>query len=84
MKRGHRGADVAWLKGRLADLRGEPPDAAAGTAAEAVFDAALEAQVIAFQRGHALVIDGIVGPRTMIQLSNAADDPDAVRLGAEP
>ncbi len=80
LMRGHRGADVAWLMGRLASLRGEPPDAAA----EPVFDAALEAQVIAFQRSHALLVDGIVGARTLIQLSNAAGDPDAVRLAAEP
>jgi general secretion pathway protein A len=78
---GQSGADVAWLKDRLAELGGEPSDGAA----EATFDEALEAQVVAFQRSRPLRVDGIVGPRTLMQLNNALGTPDiAVLSAAEP
>jgi general secretion pathway protein A len=79
--RGQSGADVAWLKDRLAELGGEPSDGAA----EATFDAALEAQVVAFQRSRPLQVDGIVGPRTLMQLNSALGAPNiAVLSAAEP
>jgi len=78
LARGQRGADVAWLKNRLAELGGEPVDGAA----EATFDEALEARVVAFQRSRPLQVDGIVGPHTLMQLNSALGAPDIVVLSA--
>ena len=78
LARGHGGADVAWLKNRLAELDGEP----ANEAAEATFDASLEARVVAFQRSRPLGVDGIVGPHTLMQLNSALGAPDIVALSA--
>ena len=78
MKGGDKGADVAWLKNRLAELAGEPVE----PVAEATFDAALEARVISFQRSHPLSVDGIVGPQTLIHLNNAVGAPDVAVLAA--
>jgi general secretion pathway protein A len=79
--RGQSGADVAWLKNRLAELDGGPVDGAA----EATFDGPLEAQVVAFQRSRPLQVDGIVGPHTLMQLNSALGAPDiAVLSAAEP
>jgi general secretion pathway protein A len=75
---GQSGADVAWLKNRLAELDGEPGDGAA----EATFDADLEARVVAFQRSRPLEVDGIVGPRTLMQLNSALGTPDVAVLSA--
>jgi general secretion pathway protein A len=78
---GQSGADVVWLKNRLAELDGEPAD----EAAEATFDADLEARVVAFQRSRPLRVDGIVGPRTLMQLNSALGTPGiAVLSAAEP
>ena len=76
LKRGQSGANVAWLKKRLAELRGESLE----VAADATFDAALEDQVIAFQLSRSLEVDGIVGAHTLIQLSNAVGDSDVAML----
>jgi general secretion pathway protein A len=78
LARGQSGADVAWLKNRLAELGGEPTL----EATEATFDEALEAQVVAFQRSRPLQVDGIVGPRTLMQLNLALGAPDIAALSA--
>ena len=80
LRRGSEGTTVAWLKNRLAALAGEPAQAAA----EATFDAALEAQVIAFQHSRPLLEDGIAGPRTLIHLKNALGAQDVAVLAAQP
>ena len=78
MKQGDRGPDVAWLKNRLARLDGDAGEAMP----EATFDEALKARVMAFQRNHPLLEDGVVGPRTLIFLNNAVGAPgEAVLAG---
>ncbi len=76
LKLGTRGADVAWLKARLAEIRGD----SAEVAKDDVFDAELKAEIIAFQESRPLVVDGIVGARTLIQLNNAAGAPSVAVL----
>ena len=71
MKQGDKGADIAWLKNRLAQLDGE----AGENMAEATFDAALKTRVMAFQRSYPLLVDGVVGPQTLIHLNNAVGAP---------
>ncbi|MDH3597346.1 MAG: peptidoglycan-binding protein, partial [Rhodospirillales bacterium] len=67
---GIRGQDVAWLKGRLAEIFGEPR----AEVQEAVFDSELREKVMAFQRSRGLEADGIVGTRTLIHLNTVAKD----------
>ncbi len=65
---GARGQEVAWLKNRLAEARGEPR----AEVRDAVFDAALLEKVKAFQQSRGLEPDGMVGVRTLIHLNTAA------------
>jgi general secretion pathway protein A len=62
---GMRSRDVAWLRHRL----GEPEPAATDRRRRDLYDDDLRERVIAFQRSHALVADGIVGEETLAQLS---------------
>lgn len=62
---GMRGTDVAWLRNRLAEIRGE----AADTASADTFDTNLRERVIAFQRSRGLFADGTVNPMTLIHLN---------------
>jgi general secretion pathway protein A len=71
LQRGMRGRDVAWIKNRLAELRGEP----AGSTGRSDFDSELEAQVKAFQRSRSLKVDGIAGAWTVIHLNAAGKTP---------
>lgn len=67
---GQRASAVGWLRRQL----GGSEDSAApdhGT----FYDDQLKARVIAFQGSHGLIQDGIVGPKTFIQLNNALNDP---------
>ena len=80
MRQGDRGADVAWLKNRLAQLDEGPGE----VMAEATFDEALKARVMAFQRNYPLLVDGVVGPRTLIYLNNAVGAPGEAMLAAGP
>jgi general secretion pathway protein A len=75
---GMRGADVAWLQRRLAELDGQPAPAAP------VFDKALIERVKAFQTSRGLFPDGIVGQETLFHLSADRDRPDRPRLSARP
>ncbi|MBI3454183.1 MAG: AAA family ATPase [Candidatus Rokubacteria bacterium] len=64
---GAHGRDVRWLRQQLAALHGRSlpggnPD---------VYDDALWARVVAFQRSRSLVADGVVGEETLAQLSLA-------------
>jgi len=65
MLKGASGDRVKWVQRRLA-----APETG-------VFDAALNARVVAFQRNHGLATDGIIGPRTFAALCWAK--PTAVR-----
>jgi len=67
---GAQGRDVAWLKGRLAEIFGEPR----AEVQEAVFDSALRDKVMAFQESRGLEADGIVGTRTLIHLNTVAKE----------
>ena len=68
LRRGMRGADVAWLRAALArglaDTRIAPGD---------LFDAVLETHVKEFQRRAQLPVDGAVGELTFLRLPS--DDP---------
>jgi general secretion pathway protein A len=68
---GAKGRDVAWLVAILDRIEGVTtrydPDAVH-------FDRAMKARVMKFQQSHGLISDGIVGRRTIIQLSLSVDD----------
>ena len=64
---GQRNATVAWVATQLARLEGRTLPAHAATE----FDAALEAQVQAFQLTQGLAPDGVVGATTLMQLNRA-------------
>ncbi|MDX2456473.1 MAG: AAA family ATPase [Gammaproteobacteria bacterium] len=76
MKIGDRGPVVSWLRQQLEQAQGasipapDPLD----------FDYVLQAQVLAFQRSHGLVTDGIVGKNTMIHLNTASGREGVPRL----
>jgi general secretion pathway protein A len=65
---GARGRDVAWLRHRLAEIDGSVP-ARGGD----VYDAELQGRLVAFQRQHGLVPDGIVGEETLLRLGAVGD-----------
>ncbi|MEJ2591110.1 MAG: peptidoglycan-binding protein, partial [Candidatus Thiodiazotropha sp.] len=68
---GAKGRDVAWLISMLDRIEGvsTPNDQEA-----AVYDQDLKKRVMKFQRTQGLLADGIVGKKTIIQLSLAVDD----------
>jgi general secretion pathway protein A len=66
---GMRGADVAWLRDKLPKTQG----ASAVSSEPDTFDVELRERVIAFQRSHDLIGDGIVTPLTLIHLNNIVD-----------
>jgi murein L,D-transpeptidase YcbB/YkuD len=72
---GSRGARVAILRSRLETTvrRGEDPQ---------VFDTALDRAVREFQRENDLLVDGIVGPRTLAVLDKDVDDDPVATLAA--
>ncbi|HYD80825.1 MAG TPA: AAA family ATPase [Paucimonas sp.] len=69
---GERGADVDWLARHLAQLNGGP-----APTADAPYDRERARQVREFQFAQGLKVDGMVGPRTIMQLNRAAgiDEP---------
>jgi general secretion pathway protein A len=80
MKIGDRGPVVSWLRQQLEQAQGvsipapDPLD----------FDYVLQTQVLAFQRSHSLVADGIVGKNTMIHLNTASGREGVPRLLSGP
>jgi general secretion pathway protein A len=68
--RKNSGADVVWLRQRLGALDGRPVQA---RAASRVYDDALAARVIAFQRGQGLQPDGVAGEETLARLTALLD-----------
>ena len=64
---GQRNATVGWVAAQLARLDGRTLPTTAATE----FDAALEAQVQAFQLAQGLTPDGVVGATTLMQLNRA-------------
>ena len=79
LKAGDRAADVAWLRQQFEVAQGVKIP----TADPNLFDYPLQKQVLAFQRSHGLLPDGIVGTNTLIQLNTAADRADVPRLSSE-
>lgn len=75
---GTRSRDVEWVRQRLSEIDGAP----VGGKNREVFDDALRARVLAFQRSRSLVPDGIIGEETLIQLSSAPRDPSVPRLSS--
>lgn len=73
---GDHGPVVSWLRQQLELAQGvsiPAPDPLS-------FDFALQQQVLAFQRAHGLVADGIVGKNTMIHLNTASGREGVPRL----
>lgn len=68
---GAKGRDVAWLISMLDGIEGVTT---AYDHESAVYDQALKKRVMRFQRAQGLLADGIVGKKTIIQLSLAVDD----------
>jgi general secretion pathway protein A len=64
---GGRGKTVDWLRLRMGEIRGR---ALKGRTPER-YDEALEAEVRAFQGERGIEVDGIIGPRTIIELNTA-------------
>jgi len=76
---GQRGAEVDWLAQQLARVHGRT-----APAADASYDDALREQVRAFQFSQGLRVDGMAGPRTIMQLNRASgvDEPVLTRASA--
>ena len=64
------GPDVVWLRQRLAQVNGTPTEALAGPR---VYDERLAESVMAFQRRHRLLADGIAGAETLAKLTSVVD-----------
>ena len=69
---GNRGQDVAVLQEQLARVNKD--NEAEPIAVNSVFDQVLRRQVMAFQREHDLVSDGIAGKETLILLNSLGGD----------
>ena len=80
LRSGMKGRDVAWLRGRLAEILGQHADLENAD----FFDDRLKKRVIAFQQNHRLKSDGIVGTMTQIQLAGAIGGPAVPRLRKRP
>jgi general secretion pathway protein A len=78
---GKTGSMVTWLDEQLAALQGRAPLAPPPV----VYDESLVRQVRAFQSSRGLYPDGVLGPRTVIQINAAtqADLPLLTRSGAQ-
>ena len=81
-RRGDRGPEVAAIRATLAGMGllhniesvglTEPEAGSVLARTDAVFDADLEAAVLAFQQARGLISDGIVGPATQAALADAS------------
>jgi general secretion pathway protein A len=77
LRLGMRGQDVAWLRDLLDRLQ---PASAAAAVDPGLYDAALAERVRAFQAGHSLEPDGVVGTLTLIHLNSADQSSGGPRL----
>jgi general secretion pathway protein A len=65
---GAAGSDVVWLRQRLTELNGTPRETL--TTPPRVYDAQLAEGIMAFQRHHRLLPDGIAGAETLARLTS--------------
>jgi general secretion pathway protein A len=77
---GQRGADVLWLRQRLALAEGKPAAAAGAVALSDVYDSELAERVREFQRSRSIRQDGIAGAETLIQLNTVVNGDSVPRL----
>jgi general secretion pathway protein A len=70
------GGDIVWLRQRLASLDGNATVSSRGSG----YDQDLAERIAAFQRAHALEVDGIAGAETLAKLTTVLD-PAAPALG---
>lgn len=78
LKSGDRHPDVAWLReqvGVAQNIKIPARDAQ-------LFDFQLQKHVLAFQRAHELIADGIVGKQTMIHLNSTINRENVPRLAS--
>jgi general secretion pathway protein A len=75
LRRGSRGADVAWVARRLNQVEARE----ARVPEDAEFDLALQRRIMMFQSAQGLEPDGVAGPRTLMRLA-ALTDGEAPRL----
>jgi general secretion pathway protein A len=80
LKVGDRDPVVSWLRSQLEIAQGVVIPAADPL----VFDYALQREVLAFQRDHGLMTDGVVGKHTMIHLNTASGRAGVPLLSGEP
>jgi general secretion pathway protein A len=80
LKVGDRDPVVSWLRGQLEIAQGVIIPAADPLN----FDYALQREILAFQRDHGLLTDGIVGKHTMIHLNTASRREGVPLLSAGP
>ena len=73
---GSRGPAADWLRERLARAEGTDPSSERGRP----YDDALLRRVVAFQRGHLLKSDGVVGRETAVLLQQAEREANVPRL----
>lgn len=71
---GSVGSAVVWVRRLLAQAEGSNLDNQAGRPSP-VFDDELEAQVRRFQERNGLLVDGMVGPQTMLAMNNIEPPP---------
>lgn len=80
---GSAGPDVLWLRERLRQIDGAD-GGASGRDRSPVFDEGLRKRVLEFQRARALEADGMVGEKTLIQLTAAGNSPVGPLLKETP
>jgi len=79
LKAGDRDPDVAWLREQI----GIAQDVNIPASDTLLFDYQLQKQVLAFQRAHGLIPDGIVGKNTILHLNTAVNRKDVPRLNGK-
>ena len=73
---GDQGRDIDWIAEQLAKLNGAPAPATG-----ARYDNAMMQQIRAFQQAQGLTADGVVGPKTVMQLVRAGDSTEPRLFG---
>ena len=75
---GAQGIAVTWLAHALDRIEGKSSE----DGDVAIYDEALGARVRAFQKRRGLIVDGLIGERTLIHIAGASNDPPSPRLVA--